>query len=65
MTLLNTVPKNWNGDLGKNIIHIDFTPAEVDTYYLPTIELAADIEYTIKAIIEEIDKMKIKDNSYI
>ena len=51
-------PKNWNGDLSKKIIHIDFTPAEVDTYYPPTIEIAADIEYTIKAIIEEIDKVK-------
>lgn len=56
--LVEYSPKNWNGDLRKNIIHIDFTPAEVDTYYIPTIELAADIEYTIKAIIEEIDKIK-------
>jgi acetolactate synthase-1/2/3 large subunit len=55
--LVEYSPKNWNGDLHKNIIHIDFTPAEVDTYYLPTIELVADIEYTIKAIIEEIDKI--------
>jgi acetolactate synthase-1/2/3 large subunit len=58
--LVEYSPKNWNGDLSKNIIHIDFTPAEVDTYYLPTIEFAADIEYTIKAIMEEIDKIKIK-----
>jgi len=55
--LVEYSPKNWNGELSKNIIHIDFTPAEVDTYYLPTIELVADIEYTIKAIIEEIDKI--------
>lgn len=58
--LVEYSPKNWNGDLSKNIIHIDFTPAEVDTYYLPTIELVADIEYTIKAIMEQIDKIKIK-----
>ena len=51
-------PKNWNGDLNKKIIHIDFTPAEVDTYYPPTVEIAADIEYTIEAIIEELDKVK-------
>jgi len=56
--LVEYSPKNWNSDLRKNIIHIDFTPAEVDTYYIPTIELAADIEFTIKAIIEEIDKIK-------
>ena len=58
--LVEYSPKNWNGDLDKNIIHIDFTPAEVDTYYLPTIELAADIEYTIKAIMEEIDKINVR-----
>ena len=39
----------------KNIIHIDFTPAEVDTYYPPTIEIAADIEYTIEAILDELE----------
>jgi acetolactate synthase-1/2/3 large subunit len=44
--LVEYSPKHWNGDL-KKIIHIDFSPAEVDTYYIPTIEIAADIEYTI------------------
>jgi acetolactate synthase-1/2/3 large subunit len=51
-------PKNWNGDLNKKIIHIDFTSAEVDTYYTPTVEIAADIEYTIDSITEELDKGK-------
>jgi acetolactate synthase-1/2/3 large subunit len=49
-------PKNWNRDLNKKIIHIDFAPAEVDTYYPPTVEIAADIDYTIEAIIEELEK---------
>ncbi|MDN5846647.1 MAG: hypothetical protein L0H53_10290, partial [Candidatus Nitrosocosmicus sp.] len=49
--LVEYSPKNWNYNLKKNIIHIDFTPAEVDTYYPPTIEIAADIEYTIEAIL--------------
>ncbi len=49
-------PKNWNGELDKKIIHIDFTPAEVDTYYPPIVEISADIEYTIMTIIEEIEK---------
>jgi acetolactate synthase-1/2/3 large subunit len=50
--LVEYSPKNWNGKLKKNIIHIDFTTAEVDTYYPPAIEIAADIEYTIKGIIQ-------------
>jgi len=51
-------PKNWNNNLNKKIIHIDFAPAEVDTYYPPTIEIAADIDYTIQAITEELEKHK-------
>lgn len=56
--LVEYSPKNWNGNLKKNIIHIDFTTAEVDTYYPPAIEIAADIEYTIKAILDELEKEK-------
>jgi acetolactate synthase I/II/III large subunit len=56
--LVEYSPKNWNGDLNKKIIHIDFTSAEVDTYYPPTVEIAADIEYTIESITEELEKGK-------
>src|SRR5512133_835897 len=59
--LVEYSPKNWNGDLSKNIIHIDFTPAEVDTYYLPTIEFAADIEYTVEAITSQL-RERIQNN---
>jgi acetolactate synthase-1/2/3 large subunit len=51
--LVEYSPKNWNRTLKKNIIHIDFTPAEVDTYYTPSIEISADIEYTIEALLED------------
>ena len=56
--LVEYSPKNWNGELKKDIIHIDFTPAEVDTYYPPTIEIEADIEYTINAILDELPQEK-------
>jgi acetolactate synthase-1/2/3 large subunit len=52
--LVEYSPRNWNGKLDKKIIHIDFTPAEVDTYYPPFIEIAADIEYTIEAILDSL-----------
>ncbi len=55
--LVEYSPRNWNGALDKKIIHIDFTPAEVDTYYPPFIEIAADIEYTIDAILDAIKKI--------
>lgn len=51
-------PKFWNGDFSKNIIHIDFTPAEVDTYYCPSVEIAADIESTINAILTQLHGSK-------
>jgi len=61
--LVEYSPRNWNSNLKKNIIHIDFTPAEVDTYYPPTIEIAADIEYTIEAILNELEnKIHAEEN---
>ncbi|CAD6523571.1 Thiamine pyrophosphate-requiring enzyme [metagenome] len=62
--LVEYSPKNWNGDLTKKIIHIDFTSAEVDTYYPPTVEMDADVEFTIDAILEELEKEK-QENSAI
>jgi acetolactate synthase-1/2/3 large subunit len=61
--LVEYSPKNWNGDLSKKIIHIDFTSAEVDTYYPPEVEIDADVEYTIDAILEELEKEKKADSS--
>lgn len=59
--LVEYSPKNWNGDLNKKIIHIDFTPAESDTYYPPSIEIAADIGYTIDAILTELEECRIEN----
>jgi acetolactate synthase-1/2/3 large subunit len=56
--LVEYSPRYWNGDFSKKIIHMDFTPAEVDTYYPPTVEIAADIELTINAILAELQKEK-------
>ena len=56
--LVEYSPRFWNGDFSKKIIHMDFTPAEVDTYYPPTVEIAADIELTINAILAELQKEK-------
>jgi acetolactate synthase I/II/III large subunit len=56
MTLLNIVQKI--GTVTWKIIHIDSTLAEVDTYYPPTIEIAADIEDTIYALLNELEQIK-------
>jgi acetolactate synthase-1/2/3 large subunit len=62
--LVEYSPKNWNRDLKKKIIHIDFTYAEIDTYYPPAIEIAADIEYTIDALLDELVKEKRKTQNH-
>jgi len=59
--LVEYSPKFWNPTLDKKIIHIDFTSAETDTYYPPTVEIAADIELTIDSILSELEKEKQKD----
>ncbi len=56
--LVEYSPKNWNSDLTKKIIHIDFTSAEVDTYYPPAVEIDADVENTIDVILEQLEKEK-------
>jgi acetolactate synthase I/II/III large subunit len=56
--LVEYSPRFWNGNISKKIIHMDFTSAEVDTYYPPTVEIAADIELTINAILAELEKEK-------
>ena len=59
--LVEYSPKFWNHELDKKILHIDFTPAETDTYYPPTVEIAADIELSIDLILSELEKEKQKD----
>lgn len=56
--LVEYSPKNWNLDLNKKIIHIDFTPSEVYTYYRPIVEISSDIEYAIDAILSELELQK-------
>src|SRR5215208_4211274 len=63
--LVEYSPKNWNKSLNKKIIHVDFTPAEVDTYYPPTIEIAADIGFTIDDILDELEKEEKNKNMNI
>ena len=36
-------PELWNPDRRKTIVHIDFTPAEVDEDYQPAVEVVADV----------------------
>lgn len=52
-------PDAWNPNKDKNIIHIDFTPAEVYAHYQPNVEIVADIPATLKALNHKLDSKGI------
>lgn len=56
--LVEYTPKNWNSKLDKKIIHVDFTPSEVYTFYRPDVEIDADIGSAMESILEEIEKIQ-------
>ena len=43
-------PKFWNPDRKKPIIHIDFTPAEVDSFYQPVVKVVADVREALELL---------------
>lgn len=58
LDLVEYSPKNWNLDLDKKIIHVDFTPSEVYTFYRPAVEIVSDIESAMDSILEELERQK-------
>ncbi len=48
-------PRLWNTDRDKPIIHIDFTPAEIDAHYHPQVELIGDIAHTLELLTARVD----------
>ena len=51
-------PKFWNPDRKKPIIHIDFTPAEVDSFYQPAVEVVADVREALELLNELVKGQK-------
>jgi len=43
-------PKFWNPERKKSIVHVDFTPAEVDSYYQPAVEVVADVREALELL---------------
>jgi acetolactate synthase-1/2/3 large subunit len=43
-------PKSWNPKINKRIIHIDFTPSEVDLHYVPEVEIVSDIRESLELL---------------
>ena len=61
--LVEYTPRMWNAKLNKKIVHVDFTPSEVYTFYRPDVEIDSDIGFAIDAILEELEKMQSEDPS--
>ena len=55
--LVEYTPRMWNSELNKKIIHIDFTPSEVYTFYRPEVEIVSDIGFAVSAILQEMKCM--------
>ncbi len=49
-------PQLWNSDNSKNIIHADFTPAEIDACYHPQVELVGDLAHTLAKLSERVER---------
>lgn len=45
-------PRLWNPDADEKIIHIDFSPAEVDENYRPEVEIVGDLAHTLWMLTE-------------
>ncbi len=61
--LVEYTPRMWNSNLDKKIIHVDFTPSEVYTFYRPDVEINSDIGYAIESILKEMKKLQLQDSS--
>ncbi len=49
-------PSLWNAKRDKNIIHIDFLPAEVDDHYHPETELIGDLSHSLWMLNQRVDQ---------
>ena len=51
-------PILWNPNADKQIIHIDFLPAEIDENYMPEIEIVGDLAHTLWMLNEHFEPTK-------
>jgi len=51
-------PKFWNPDRKKHIVHVDFTSAEVDSFYQPAVEVVADVREALELLNELVKGQK-------
>ena len=48
-------PHLWNENADKNIVHIDFLPAEIDEHYNPQVEMIGDLANGLNMLYQELE----------
>ncbi len=61
--LIEFSPKKWNPDGEIPIVHIGVNPAEIDSSYIPTVEVVGDISDSLDEILKVADRQG-KPNPY-
>jgi acetolactate synthase-1/2/3 large subunit len=56
-------PGLWNGDLRRELIHIDIIRADIDRHYRPQIELIGNIAATIRALGNLLERRTVSPHS--
>jgi acetolactate synthase-1/2/3 large subunit len=54
--LIEYSPKKWNPDGQLPILHINATPAEVDSSYIPRVEVVGDISDSLAEILKRVNR---------
>ncbi len=54
-------PHLWNPEQDKNILHIDFLPAEIDGYYRPELEVIGDLAHTLWMLNSRLDQVGVPE----
>jgi len=62
--LIEFSPKKWNPDGKIPIIHIGATPAEIDSSYIPIVEVVGDISDSLNEILRRAER-SVKPDPYI
>lgn len=54
--LVEYPPRLWNSDATKQIVHIDFLPAETDAQYMPEVEVVGDLAHALWMLNERVKR---------
>ena len=54
--LVEYPPKKWNPDGQIPIVHVGLTPAEIDSSYVPVVEVIGDISASLEQILKRVER---------